>query len=57
MSVINRPLRLVDTKKIAENLASRLVRGDVVTLAGDLGAGKHVFLNFSFTRSRMPGLK
>ena len=44
--MINRPLRLADTKKIAENLASRLVRGDVVTLAGDLGAGKTSFAQF-----------
>ncbi len=46
MNVINRPLRLADTKNIAENLALRLVRGDVVTLAGDLGAGKTCFSQF-----------
>ena len=46
MSVISHPISLEDTKKIAENLASRLLRGDVVTLAGDLGAGKTTFAQF-----------
>lgn len=34
------------TKEMAETLASRLVCGDVVTLAGDLGAGKTTFAQF-----------
>ncbi len=37
---------LEDTKKLAEMLASRLGCGDVVTLAGDLGAGKTTFAQF-----------
>lgn len=32
-----------ETKKIAENLASYLKPGDVITLEGDLGAGKTTF--------------
>ncbi len=35
-----------DTRKLAETLASRLSCGDVVTLAGDLGAGKTTFAQF-----------
>ena len=37
---------LADTQKLAEMLASRLHCGDVVTLAGDLGAGKTTFAQF-----------
>jgi tRNA threonylcarbamoyl adenosine modification protein YjeE len=37
---------LDDTKKLAETLASKLNCGDVVTLAGDLGAGKTSFAQF-----------
>ena len=37
---------LSDTQKFAEILASRLRCGDVVTLAGDLGAGKTTFAQF-----------
>jgi tRNA threonylcarbamoyl adenosine modification protein YjeE len=37
---------LTDTQKFAENLAARLSCGDVVTLAGDLGAGKTTFARF-----------
>ncbi len=39
-------LSLADTQKFAENLAARLSCGDVVTLAGDLGAGKTTFAQF-----------
>jgi len=46
MSVTNHPLHLSDTKKLAESLASRVIRGDVVTLVGDLGAGKTSFARF-----------
>jgi tRNA threonylcarbamoyl adenosine modification protein YjeE len=35
-----------DTQKLAETLGSRLRCGDVVTLAGDLGAGKTTFARF-----------
>jgi tRNA threonylcarbamoyl adenosine modification protein YjeE len=37
---------LGDTQALAEKLARRLRRGDVVTLAGDLGAGKTTFAQF-----------
>lgn len=37
---------LVDTQKMADMLAKRLRCGDVVTLAGDLGAGKTTFAQF-----------
>lgn len=37
---------LEDTRKLAEKLASQLACGDVVTLAGDLGAGKTTFAQF-----------
>jgi tRNA threonylcarbamoyl adenosine modification protein YjeE len=46
MSVTSHPISVEHTKKIAQNLALRLVRGDVVTLAGDLGAGKTTFAQF-----------
>ena len=35
-----------DTKKLAENIARILHCGDVVTLGGDLGAGKTTFAQF-----------
>lgn len=35
-----------ETRKLAETLASRVGCGDVVTLAGDLGAGKTTFAQF-----------
>lgn len=42
-----RPLdSLDDTRKLAESIALRLCCGDVVTLAGDLGAGKTTFAQF-----------
>jgi len=37
---------LDDTRKLAENIAFRLRCGDVVTLGGDLGAGKTTFAQF-----------
>lgn len=37
---------LHDTQKFAQSLALRLHCGDVVTLAGDLGAGKTTFAQF-----------
>ncbi len=37
---------LEDTRKLAAALASRVGCGDVVTLAGDLGAGKTTFAQF-----------
>ncbi len=44
---ITRPLAsLEDTKKIAQTLGLALVCGDVVTLAGDMGAGKTTFAQF-----------
>ena len=45
-NVINRLTTLEGTSKIAKKLASRLMRGDVVTLSGDLGAGKTSFAQF-----------
>lgn len=42
-----------DTKKLAEMLASRARCGDVVTLAGDLGAGKTTFAQY-FIRALSP---
>lgn len=39
-------LSLEDAKKLAESLGSRLGCGDVVTLSGDLGAGKTTFAQF-----------
>lgn len=44
--MISHSVSLRDVKKIAENIAFRLRRGDVVTLAGDLGAGKTSFAQF-----------
>lgn len=38
--------RLEDTRKLAEMLALRVSCGDVITLAGDLGAGKTTFAQF-----------
>lgn len=38
--------RLQDTQKLAQTLGSRLRCGDVVTLVGDLGAGKTTFTQF-----------
>jgi tRNA threonylcarbamoyladenosine biosynthesis protein TsaE len=32
-----------ETRNLAERLASRLVAGDIITLTGDLGAGKTTF--------------
>lgn len=44
---VNKPLpTLDDTRKLAENLAPHLRCGDVVTLRGDLGAGKTTFAQF-----------
>lgn len=44
---MHRPLAsLADTRKLAENIASQLCCGDVVTLAGDLGVGKTSFAQF-----------
>lgn len=37
---------LADTEKLAHSLALRVRCGDVVTLAGDLGAGKTTFAQF-----------
>ena len=34
---------VADTKKLASDIASRLIIGDVVALKGDLGAGKTTF--------------
>ncbi len=46
MSQTIRLTSIQDTQKIAETLAARLSCGDVVTLAGDLGAGKTTFSQF-----------
>jgi tRNA threonylcarbamoyladenosine biosynthesis protein TsaE len=37
---------LDDTRKLAHSVGARLCCGDVVTLAGDLGAGKTTFAQF-----------
>ncbi len=37
---------LADTQKLAENLAKHVRCGDVITVAGDLGAGKTTFAQF-----------
>ena len=39
---------LEETKKVAEEFASKLTAGDVVLLSGDLGAGKTTFTQFVF---------
>lgn len=39
---------LEETKKVAEEFASKLNAGDVVLLSGDLGAGKTTFTQFVF---------
>lgn len=45
--MVERPLHsLADTKKLAEMLASQVRCGDVITVAGDLGAGKTTFAQF-----------
>ncbi len=44
--MISKQVTPVEVKKIAESLALELRRGDVVTLAGDLGAGKTSFAQF-----------
>lgn len=47
MSATKRQLgTLADTKALAEELAPRLRLGDVLTLSGDLGAGKTTFAQF-----------
>lgn len=46
MSVTKDISSLADTQKIAEMLALQLRCGDVVTLAGDVGAGKTTFAQF-----------
>lgn len=46
MSAISPLTSLTETRKLAEQLALRLRCGDVVTLAGDLGAGKTTFAQF-----------
>lgn len=45
MSAINLT-SLEDTERFAQRIAARLRRGDVVTLAGDLGAGKTTFAQY-----------
>jgi tRNA threonylcarbamoyl adenosine modification protein YjeE len=35
-----------DTKKIAHSLAKLLIKGDIVTFTGDLGAGKTTFCKY-----------
>ena len=37
---------IADTKELAERLASYIGPGDVITLEGDLGAGKTTFVQF-----------
>ena len=37
---------LKQTKKLAEQLAPKIKKGDVITLKGDLGAGKTTFARF-----------
>lgn len=37
---------LDDTKKLAEEFSKTLVGGEVITLNGDLGAGKTTFTQF-----------
>lgn len=49
MSVISQSLPLpglTATRELAQTIATQLRRGDVVTLAGDLGAGKTTFAQF-----------
>jgi tRNA threonylcarbamoyl adenosine modification protein YjeE len=46
MNITRQLSSLEETKKIAQTLGSALVCGDVVTLAGDLGAGKTTFAQF-----------
>ena len=37
---------LKDTKKITENFASKISKGDVILLFGDIGVGKTTFVRF-----------
>jgi len=39
---------LNETEKLAKDFSSKLKRGDVVLLSGDLGAGKTTFTQFAF---------
>lgn len=49
-----------DTIKIAQEIASKIKKGDIITLSGDLGSGKtfftNAFINYILKQNNMPSI-